>query len=762
MSKTTAENNKALINGAPNKAVDEIDLGELLGVLIDGKWLIILFMFIFFFFGVAKAFLESPVYRADAMLQINENAQTLAGLETLTDLFEKKMPIMAEIEVIQSRMILGEAVTNLDLDIIVKPKYFPVIGEAIARRFSQRNQNNVVSEPLFNLTRYAWGGEAIQVETLTMPAEWENEKLILVAGTQGHFQLIYDDELILEGEVGKLASKRLDDDQTPISIFVSLLKSRPETQFTIIRQSRSGAINQLRRNLLVREKGKNTSILEMALESHSPDSAVKALNEIANIYVQQNVEHKSAESQKTLEFLEKQLPILKEQLEAANNILNEYKNRKGSIDLSVETKNILEGIVEISTQETLLSQNRDELRQRYTEAHPAVVAVDKQIARLRAQKRSHDAMVKMLPKTQQVILELSSEVDVKTKLYTTLLNNAQTLRVAKAGTVGDVRIIDYAVSPERPIKPRKILIIVVAFALGLLFGIFAVFIRKSLYRGVEDPDLIEKQLNIPVYATVPHSKNQEKLINKYRKKNSKTVFNKPAILATEEKEDLAIESLRSLRTTLHFALLEAKNNIILITGPSPGIGKTFTSTNLATIMADAGQKILLIDGDMRKGHINKILGLSRENGLSEIILSNVTVKDATHTIPLANFDFISTGAIPPNPSELLLHVNFANFLESVSRRYDLIIIDSPPILAVTDAAIIGRMASAVFMVVKAGVHPMRELEQSVRRLVNSGANVKGIVFNDMSESSSSYGYGYSYGKYVYQYNYGNKANKLST
>jgi len=550
-------------------------------------------------------------------------------------------------------------------------------------------------------------------------------------------------------------------DQAPISIFVSLLKSRPNTQFVIIGESISSAISQLKRDLTVREKGKLTGILEMTLESHNRSSAVKVLNEIANIYVQQNVEHKSAESQKTLAFLEKQLPILKEELEAANNILNEYKNRKGSIDLSVETTNILEGIVEITTQETLLSQNRDELRQRYTEAHPAVVAVDKQIARLQAQKRSHDAMVKTLPKTQQVILELSGEVEVKTNLYTTLLNNAQTLRVAKAGTVGDVRIIDYAVSPEQPIKPKKMLIIVVTFVLGLVMGIVAVFILKSLRRCIEDPDLIEKQLNIPVYASVPHSKTQEKLANKYHKKNSKIEFNQAVILAQVEKEDMAVESLRSLRTTLHFALLEAKNNIILITGPSPGIGKTFISTNLATIMADAGKKILLIDGDMRKGYVNKILAVSRENGLSEIILNTITEKDAIRTIPLANFDFISTGAIPPNPSELLLHENFANFLESVSKRYDLVIIDSPPILAVTDAAIISRMTSAVFMVVKAGKHPMRELEQSVKKLANSGANVKGIVFNDMPESSSRYGYGYGYGKYVYQYNYGNKPNKLS-
>jgi tyrosine-protein kinase Etk/Wzc len=763
MTNAAAENNKIPFIHSSSQDNDLINFDETLGTLIDGKWLIILVTLIFFFFGLAKAFLESPVYKSDALLQVNEQSQTLAGLDPLTDLLGNKIPVMAEIGVIKSRMILGEAVANLDLDIIAKPKYFPVIGEAIARRFSQRNQENAVSKPLFDLSHYAWGGEAIQIETLAMPANWENKELILVAGTQGYFQLFKNDELILEAEVDKLASKQLEGNQAPISIFVSLLKSRPNTQFTIIRQSSSSAISQLKGSLTVREQDANSGLLELTLESSSPGSAVEVLNEIANIYVQQNVEHKSAESQKTLAFLEKQLPILKEQLEAANNILNEYKNRMGSIDLSVETRNMLDGIVGIKTQETLLRQNRDELRQRYTEVHPAVAAVDKQIARLQEQMRSHDAMVKTLPKTQQVILELSADVEVKASLYTTLLNNAQTLRVAKEGTVGDVRIIDYAVLPEQPIKPNRIQIIGIAFVLGLFFGVVLVFIRKSLRRGIETPGLIEKQLNIPVYATVPHSDNQEKIANRYRKKSSKTELNQQAILALEAKEDMAVESLRSLRTTLHFALLEATNNIILIAGPTPGIGKTFISTNLATIMADAGKKILLIDGDMRKGYVNKILGVSRENGLSEIILNAVTVKDAIQTIPQANFDFISTGTIPPNPSELLLHENFANFLDSVSKRYDLVIIDSPPILAVTDAAIISRMTSAVFMVAKAGAHPMGELEQSARNLEHAGGNVKGIVFNDMPVSSSriGYGYGYGYGKYVYQYNYANKPNKLS-
>ena len=317
------------------------------------------------------------------------------------------------------------------------------------------------------------------------------------------------------------------------------------------------------------------------------------------------------------------------------------------------------------------------------------------------------------------------------------------MRVTKAGTVGDIRIIDYAVLSNKAIRPDKVLIFGSAFIIGLFLGVIAVFIRKTLHHGMEDPELIEKQLYVPVYAAVAHSKIQESL-SKELTKPHKSDKKWPPILAVRYKEDPAIESLRSLRTTLHFSLLEAQNNIIMLTGPSPGVGKTFIAINLAVVMADAGKKVLLIDGDMRKGTLNKSLCVSREQGLSDVISNRITLQEAIREIPQINIDFISTGAIPPNPSELLLHDRFSALLEVLTSKYDLIIIDSPPILAVTDAAIIGKMVGATFMVVKAGLHPKRELKQSISRLSQSGSELKGIVFNDMARISSRYVYQYSY------------------
>lgn len=738
--------------GQPTNQEDDdgINFGELVATLLDGKYVIAVLTLLFLVVGMTKALLETPIYKADGMLQIEEKENALNALESVAPLMEKKMPVVAEMEIIKSRKILGEAVKNLHLEIIAKPKYFPMIGEAIARRFQQQAINGPVSEPLFGQDQYAWGGEAIRVDTLAVPESWVGKELTLLAGAQGHFALLANGQALLEGEVGKPSIKTLNDGQGTLSLFVSLLKARPGTPFTVMRRSLLSGINELGNGFTVTEKVRGTGILSFAMESASPALAVQVLNEMANIYVRQNVEQKSKEAQSTLEFLDKQLSIVKGQLDASTNTLNEYKINKGSIDLSFETQSVLGGVVEIKTQITLLQQKRDELRGRFTESHPTIIAIDKQIARLQAQMNENDRKIEALPETQQVILRLMRDVQVNTELYTTLLNDAQTLRVAKAGTVGNVRVIDEAVLPTAPIKPVKSLIVGVASLLGFIVGVAVVFIRKALRSGIEDPEQIEKQLNIPVYVTIPHSDKQVKLAETL-KKLGKKLPDEVCVLALEGKDDLAIESLRSLRTTLHFAFLEAQNNIIMIGGSSPVVGKSFVCLNLATVLADAGKKILLIDADLRNGFLNKSLGLSREEGLSELIANTTALDKAIRPIAKANIDFISTGAIPPNPSELLLHERFGALLATLSKNYDYIIIDSPPVLAVTDACIIGRMASATLMVVKAGKHSMRELEQCTKRLVQAGVHIKGVVFNDMPLTSSRYGYGY--GTYVYRYSY---------
>jgi tyrosine-protein kinase Etk/Wzc len=344
------------------------------------------------------------------------------------------------------------------------------------------------------------------------------------------------------------------------------------------------------------------------------------------------------------------------------------------------------------------------------------------------------------------MLRLARDVEVSTKLYTELLNTAQQLKVSKAGTVGDVRIIDSAAVGSTPVGAKPIAILAIATLLGLMVSLAIIWILRALRVVVEDPETIEAKLGLPVYASIPHSKAELALSRK-----QKTTPNSCELLAVSQPEDDAIESLRSLRTTLHFALLDAQRSSLLITGPSPGLGKSFISKNLGVVLAQTGKRIVIVDADLRRGHINKEFGLERASGVSEYVTGRAMLSDIVKPSQIPNLAIVSTGQIPPNPSELLMHPRFETMLQELGQIFDTVIVDAPPILAVSDAAIIGRHVGATLMVARAGKHPIQELEQAIKRLQQAGVQVKGFVFNDLDLDRQRYRYG-SKG-YVYRYSY---------
>ena len=717
--------NRPLYSQAPDFEEEEIELGDLLATVIQAKWLVLSITVGVMLLGAAYTFVATPIYQADGMLQVEERKAGLGTLD-INELFEGDTSINAEIELLRSRSVLGDVVDNLKLDIIAKPDYFPIIGAAIERRAAAAER------------------KSIQVDTLDLPAELIGESLALIAEGAGRYKLFGPDEdLLLSGVVGQTAGLTLSGSD-PLTVFVAEMTAEPGDTFSLSRRSRLNAIAGLQGALQISEKGKGSGILAISLAGENPDDVSRQVNEIANIYVRKNVERKSAEAQKTLSFLDEQLPNVKQDMETAEVALNAYRLEKGSVDLPLETQGILETIVQVEAQLNQLRQERDKVTQGFTSAHPMVIALDNQIERLISDLNRLNERVKDLPNTQQEVLRLFRDVQVNTQLYTALLNTAQELRVVKAGTVGNVRVVDYAVAGYDPIKPRKARTLLLSLILGGFLGIAGAFARKAWHGGVEDADLIETQLGIPVYAIVGHSKHQDRL---FKKMKAGEVGN--FVLASTNHEDASIESIRNLRTMLHFGMMEAKNNVILITGPSPTVGKSFVSVNLAAVLTSASKKVLLIDGDLRKGHLHQYLGLKREGGLSGFVSGRIKIGEAIHKTSIEGLDFIPTGELPPNPAELLLHKRFSNLLSVLPPHYDHIIIDSPPILAVTDASIIGQLAGATLMVVKAGAHPMREIEQSSKRLQQAGVNLRGILFNDMDVSSRRYGAG----KYSYHYAY---------
>ncbi len=725
-------------------AEDEIDLSEYIGMFIENRILIAGVTALFFLCAVGYALFATPIYRADALVQIEEQGSKLNGMDELASMMgTEAASSVTEIEILKSRSVIGNVVDHLGLDVVVEPRYFPLFGKALAHRHSA---TDAPAEPWLAFDSYAWGGEQLELDRLEVSPRYIGRAFELQAGEEGSFTLRDADGVeVLQGKVGVAASSQGGD----VSLFISRLVARPDTRFVVIKRSRQAVIVELQTSIRVSEKGKKTGILAISMEGDNRPQIQAVVQTLSQSYLRQNVERRTEESERMLAFIQNQMPLMRADLNAAEQAWNNHRETKGTVDLSYESQSLIKRAADLESGISLLEIDRAEMSQKLTESHPVIQGMDEKLHNLKEQLRQLEKQLRTLPETELESVQLSRDVKVASELYMVLLNKSQELKVSKAGTIGNVRIIDAAVVGEKPVKPKKSLIVAVGLLLGFIVGVMIAVMRKALNKTVEDPAVIEKQLGYPIYAEIPFSEYQEEMVKRNRRSPAKQEFE---LLAHANIDDQVVESLRSLRTSIQFALMEADNTIIAISGPAPEIGKSFISANFAYLMAASDKKILLVDADLRKGHLNSYFKLERSPGLSEYLAGEFELESVVHKSALhANLDVITSGVYPPNPSELLMSDAFKRFLASVNESYDLVIVDTPPILAVTDAAIIGQHVGSNFMVVRSEKHHIREIQMAFKRFEQNGVSMKGVIFNGIQLMKAGQKYGYKY--YGYQYNY---------
>lgn len=726
-----------------NNASEEIDITEIIHTILQGKWLILLFSLLSFSIAFIYYYGQVPIYKANTLIRVESQEKTIPGLDELTSLTAgDDMSIATEVELIKSRKILTKTIKALKLDIVAQPKRIPLLGLLYQHFFSPDELNKL--PPVWDefdafAYKYAWGNEAIEVTKLEVPKEWFNEQLTVISKKEGKFEVIANDNVVLKGKTGQTASSS---DNT-FRIFISKLTALENTEFVISKLSMRRARSLLKNKISASEQGKKTGILNLSIQGTNEKLIIKILDYIANTYIQRNKSRNSKEATNALLFLQREIKPVKDKVDTSIGNLQEYRTINETSDLQQETQVVLGEVVAIDAEIQKYSLAKDSLKQEFTEQHPKVRVINTQINKLKQQKIKLSRKIAKLPTKQQRLLELERDFKVSNTIYLDLFNKIQEFKIAKASTVGNVYIIDPAEAIEKPISPKKGLIFALGILMGTLLGLMIVVLRKAFRQTIDNPEVLEKELGIPVYATVPLSKNV-KLTTTLKAKNKR----QKRLLAAQNMSDPAIESLRSLRTSLHFALHEAKNKIVLITGPSPGIGKSFISSNFAAVIANAEQRVLLIDADMRRGYLHKLLELKQQPGLSDVISEKASLKEVITPIQIGenSIDVITRGKTPPNPSELLMNDNFEKLLKDVANDYDLILVDSPPVHAVTDPSIIGSHAGVVFMVVYASRHSLQEIEHAVSRLAQTGVEVKGFIFNGFEVTKNGYGgYGYGYG-----------------
>lgn len=706
-----------------SKDEDEIDLGRLIGEMIDHRKLIISTTSFFTLLALIYAIFATPIYQADALIQV-EQKQGNAILNNISQMLPDSQPQSApEISLIQSRMILGKTVDDLNLQTKIRQEFLPIFGRGFSRLIGEKEGHVSVSRLYIS------------------NADDDSSRIELIVKDNNHYDLLLN-ELTINGTVGELIN------ENGISIKIDEINAEPGTKFSITYVSRLKAISELQDLLSVTDQGKDTGMLTLSLTGDDPALIEHIINSIGENYLAQNIARQAAQDAKSLDFLNEQLPKVRSELDIAENKLNKYRRQNDSVDLSLEAKSVLDQIVNVDNQLNELTFRESEISQLYTKEHPTYKALMEKRKTLQDERIKLNKKVSAMPETQQEILRLSRDVESGRAVFMQLLNRQQELNIAKSSAIGNVRIIDSAVAESNPIKPKKTMVVLIGIVLGAFFSIGVVLLRVFLRRGIESAEQLE-DVGINVYASVPLSEVHAKEIakNKLKKRRNEA---SGGFLAVDNPADLAIEAIRSLRTSLHFAMMEARNNILMISGASPNAGKTFVSSNLSAVIAQTGKKILFVDTDMRKGYSHKIFNANNDKGLSDYLSGKVSINEVISAVTIGGFDFIPRGMVPPNPAELLMHKRFEELLKWASSEYDMIILDTPPILAVTDAAIIGHYAGTTLLVARFEVNTVKEMEVSIKRFEQSGVIIKGCILNGVVKKASSY-YGYGYSNYGYSY-----------
>lgn len=710
---------------------DTIDLRELFFSLVS-QWKMISLCSVLALSAGALYLRATPnTYAVNAMVQVEpKKGASAALLGDLSGMMDQSSPSQAEIEILKSRMVLGQVIDDLNLNILISNP-----NHTLFQRIKSQPKAHVEYNPSY--VGFTDDTQSFMLEKFIVPETYENHNLVLN---------LQDKNFTLEDSEGKVLYKGVINQPTFDSTWnLNVYSESPSLhgRYNLKKLSLDSAVAHINSSYSVAEKGKASGVIQLGYQGRDKEHLVKVLNHILQVYSVQNIERRGAETAQTLRVLEAKLPELKAQLDESERLYNEFRRQNNTVDIKKESELFLTQTITLETKKMELEQKRAEYSAKYTNEHPMMQELIAQEQAIQQKLAELNSTLKAVPDLQRQNLQLYRDVEVNTQLYTNMLNSYQQLKVAQAGEIGSARIIDTAVIPEKPIKPKKAIILALSLIVGAFLGVLLALAKNLLRSGIRSSDEIENVLDIPVYATVPHSTVQESRIRVLQKRKFIPV------LAVSKNDDVAVESLKSVRTTIHLNLAQTKNSIINISGPAPGIGKSFISTNLAALFALDGQRTLIIDADLRRGYLHKYFGQEVGIGLTQYLLESAKADDIISKTSVDGLDFIQRGKAANNSSELLNSKQFEELIKTLRERYDRIIIDTPPVLAVTDAVLIGKYSDVNLLVARYAQTQLGELELTISRFKQAGLAVNGFVLNGIKKEA-----GYKYGNYHnYSYTY---------
>ena len=663
-----------------------------------------------------------------------------------------------DVGMLRSRSVVGPVVERLRLYISAEPLRAPLLG-GVAAHFAVPGK---LTGPWPQHLGYAWGGERIEIRTLDVPERLLNVPMTLEVLPGDAYRLMLDGELVTDGKIGTRA------DENGVSLLVTRIDARAGTRFTVTRHDTAQTIDTVARDLSIDSDSSDSSTVRIAWKDDDRTAVAALVNGIADSYITGQAETRRDEAAATLAFLSGELPRVKDELERAEAALTRYRSRTGTIQPSQDAQSYLNSSIDYQKQIAQLKLDRTKTLQRFTEESNEVKTIDSQIQQLTRERRDLDTRMQTLSLSERESVALTRDVKVAEDMYMTLRNKLEHLSLAKLDSTRQTRVVDIALAPVSPIGVGTAPMTMGGGLLGICLAMGLVSVRQRMKPTVATANDAEETLGLAMLGDIAYSREQAELDRLLTLKGSDAgtmlALQAPEpgraladmsqhagdgaeqilrglhdqyLLARNAPHSMAVEGLRSVRAALHFMRREGRNKVVAVTSPTAGAGKTFVSVNLAVLFAEAGQRVLLVDADLRRGRVSNWFDQPAGPGLSEMLAGRAMLPEAARPTVVNGLSILPAGASPGNPSELLMRPAFAECLKVCAERFDLVLIDTPPVLAVADASLVANVVGSTLLVLRAESTLPSQVEETLKRLMRAGASLSGGILNGVMPKRSN-------------------------
>ena len=687
--------------------------------------------------GLAWLYLIStdPVFETGALVEVNPGGNFVDSGQPQQYDFNAPT-IKEEASYIKSRRVLAPVVERFDLRTVASPNRVPVLGELVARVPGAAER---IAE--FEFARpFAWGPVKIEVAELDMPRAWQDRSFTLVSLGGGDWSLHRNDRVLVErassGETLSIEARG----EEPMTISIAELDAPEGVEFTLRQRSLGAAVSSLGGALSTGTSDSKSRIITVKMSGKNPVRIAEITNAVLEEYRSLKLSSANLQTDTELAFYEENLPRVEEELRSAEIALSTFRRQAGDVNTDAQNLARLARIDVLESERLALVVERDTLSERYTNDHPTLRRFNADIDVLDRQIRALTSQLVNTPDVEREISILQNEVDTKLALFTEMDEKLSKLRIAQAGNVGEVQILDDALPPRRPISPNALLAVVGGTLATLFLYLLWLTLRSALSTVIGDQESLERASGLPVFMNIPKSSAQRRIGGGAIADPRRLLPGGGArgaersvdsnVLALSRPEDYSIENLRGLRSMLEDVMSGARNNVLMFTSPLPSMGKSFVSLNLAVLLAQSGKRILLIDADYQRGQLHRSLGLEVGPGLPEVVRGQSELKDTVRAAAVENLYCIPRGFSGDTGNrEMPTDREFGAFMRVVAPRFDIVIIDTPPVLSVSTAAALGKHVGSSILVVKEGEVKEPQLAETLKRLTFSGVRVNGCILN---------------------------------